>query len=433
MGSAIAYPMTTDQRGAVSTSQGRGWVGLYFVILYLLTLPALKLPIGLDVRVGQVMLLVGFIALWLHDLLRREVPWGILLGSVGLGTLLSGISLLSPYPKVKELVFIIKYVALYPATFYLGYRLLGRMTVAQAVWVLEATLFVACVTSIVLHYYPVPFLIHERPEYLSLALKGSFWEQGSLAFFLGLFFITALALRISETLWPRNKFYLLALYGLALGCALASRNKSVWLALGAAFLLAGFLIHAPLTVASRFWDRAKTRSLRRWGQRFLILVAILVPALALYNASLEPSEKIVTFEMLEHKWQSERGAAFRTAIDLIAEDPWLGKGFGFVEAYFGTHDEKVIGLGEDVGNIFNSFLDMWLAVGVLGLVFSLGLVALCFDRRSLVAVMVVSYLFVWANLNPVANSEYYYFFLGLCYAAARSIRAERDSLAVPTR
>ena len=161
-------------------------------------------------------------------------------------------------------------------------------------------------------------------------------------------------------------------------------------------------------------------------------MAILVPALALYNASLEPSEKIVTFELLEHKSQSERGAAFRTAIDLIAEDPWLGKGFGFVEAYFGTHDERVIGLGEDVGEIFNSFLDMWLAVGVLGLVFSVGLVALCFDRRSLVAVMVVSYLFVWANLNPVANSEYYYFFLGLCYAAARSISAERDSLAVAT-
>jgi O-antigen ligase len=431
MDSAIAYPMTTDQRGAVSTSQGRGWVGLYFVILYLLTLPALKLAIGLDMRVGQVVLLVGFIALWLHDLLRREVPWGILLGLVGIGTLLSGISLLSLYSKVKEVTFIIKYVALYPAAFYLGYRLLGRMTVAQAVWVLEATLFVACVTSIVLHYYPVPFLIHERPEYLSLALKGSFWEQGSLAFCLGLFFITALALRISETLWPRHKLYLLALYGLALGCALASRNKSVWLALGVAFLLAGFLNARALTVASRFWDRAKTRSLRRWGQRFLILVAILVPALALYNATLDPSEKLVTFEMLDHKWQSERGAAFRTAIDLIAEDPWLGKGFGFVAAYFGTHEENVIGLGEDVGNIFNSFLDVWLAVGVLGLVFSLGLVVLCFDRRSLVAVMVVSYLFVWATLNPVANSEYYYFFLSLCYAAARSISAERD-LAVAT-
>ena len=422
--------MTTDQRGAVSTSQGRGWVGLYFVILYLLTLPTLKLSIGFDVRVGQAMLLVGFIALWLHDLVRREVPWGILLGLVGFGTLLSGISLLSPYPKVKEVTFIIKYVALCPATFYLGYRLLGCMTAAQAVWVLEAILFVTCVTSIVLHYYPVSFLIHERPAYLSVALKGSFWEQGSLAFFLGLFFITALALRISETLWPRNKFSLLALYGLALGCALATRNKSVWLGLGAAFLLAGFLNPGAMTAASRFWDRAKARSLRRWGQRFLILVAILVPALALYNASLDPSEKIVTFEMLEHKWQSERGAAFRTAIDLIAEDPWLGKGFGFVEAYFGARKIEVIGLGEGVGGIFNSFLDVWLAVGVLGLMFSLGLVALCFDRRSLVAVMVVSYLFVWANLNPVANSEYYYFFLGLCYAAARSCRAKRDFIPI---
>ncbi|MGH8522745.1 MAG: O-antigen ligase family protein [Gammaproteobacteria bacterium] len=422
--------MTTDQRGAASTSQGRGWVGLYFVILYLLTLPALKLPLGVDVRVGQVMLLVGFIVLWLHDLVRREVPWGILLGLVGFGALLSGISLLSLYPKVKEVVFIIKYVVLYPATFYLGYRLLGRMTVAQAVWVLEATLFVACVTSIFLHYYPVSFLIHERPAYLSVALKGSFWEQGSLAFFLALFFITALALRIGQTLWPRNKFYLLALYGLALSCALASRNKSVWLALGAAFLLAGFLNPGAVTAAYRFWDRAKTRSLRRWGQRFLVLVAVLIPALALYDASLEPEDKIVTFEMLEHKWQSERGAALRTSIDLIAEDPWLGKGFGFVEAYFGKHEEKVIGLGEGVGEIFNSFLDVWLAVGVLGLVFSLGLVALCFDRRSLVAVMAVSYLFVWANLNPVATSEYYYFFLGLCYAAARSIRAKRDLIPV---
>ncbi len=432
MGSAIAYPMTTDQRGADSTSQGRGWVGLYFAILYLLTLDALKLPLGLDVRVGQVMLLVGFVALWLHDLLRREVPWDILLGLVGLGTLFSGISLLSPYPKVKEVVFIIKYVALYPATFYVGYRLLGRMTVAHAVWVLEAILFVTCVTSVFLHYYPVSFLIHERPAHLSVALKGSFWEQAGLAFFLGLFFITALVLRISETLWPRTKLYLLALYGLALGCALANRNKSIWLALGAAFLLAGFLNPGAVTATYRFWDRATARSLRRWGLRFLVLVAVLIAALALYNASLDPSEKIVTFDMLEHKWQSERGAALRTSIDLIAEDPWLGKGFGFVAAYFGTHEEKVIGLGEDVGNIFNSFLDMWLAVGVLGLVFSLGLVVLCFDRRSLVAVLVVSYLFVWVNLNPVATSEYYYFFLGLCYAAVRSSRAERNSLAVAT-
>jgi hypothetical protein len=65
-------------------------------------------------------------------------------------------------------------------------------------------------------------------------------------------------------------------------------------------------------------------------------------------------------------------------------------------------------------------------------VFSLGLVVLCFDRRSLVAVLVVSYLFVSANLNAVANNEYYYFFLGLCYAAGRSSRAERYSLAVAT-
>ncbi|MGH8604130.1 MAG: O-antigen ligase family protein, partial [Gammaproteobacteria bacterium] len=369
--------------------------------------------------------------LWLHDLVRREVPWGILLGLVGFGALLSGISLLSLYPKVKEVVFIIKYVVLYPATFYLGYRLLGRMTVAQAVWVLEAILFVTCVTSILLHYYPVSFLIHERPAHLSVALKGSFWEQGSLAFFLGLFFITALALRISQTLWPRNKLYLLAQYGLVLGCALASRNKSVWLALVAAVLLAGFLNPSAVTAAYRFWDyRAKARSLRRWGRRFLVLVAVLIPALALYNASLEPEDKIVTFEMLEHKWQSERGAALKTSMDLIAEDPWLGKGFGFVAAYFGTHEEKVIGLGEDVGEIFSSFLDLWLAVGVLGLVFSLGLVTLCFDRHSLVAVLVVPYLFVWANLNPVGSSEYYYFFLGLCYAAARSCRAKRDFIPV---
>jgi hypothetical protein len=199
------------------------------------------------------------------------------------------------------------------------------MTVAQAAWVLEATLFVACVTSIVLHYYPVPFLIHERPEYLSLALKGSFWEQGGLAFFLGLFFITALALRVSETLWPRNKFYLLALYGLALGCALASRNKSVWLALGAAFLLAGFL--NPGAAAYRFWDRAKARFRRRWGRRFLVLVAVMIPALAVYNASLEPSEKIVTFTMLEHKWESERGAALRASLRLIARGTLVRKRF----------------------------------------------------------------------------------------------------------
>jgi hypothetical protein len=80
--------------------------------------------------------------------------------------------------------------------------------------------------------------------------------------------------------------------------------------------------------------------------------------------------------------------------------------------------------------MFNVFLDTWLSVGVLGLVFSLGLVVLCFDRRSLVAVLVVTYLFVRANLSPLANDEYYYFFLGLCYAAARSSRAKRDFIPV---
>lgn len=88
---------------------------------------------------------------------------------------------------------------------------------------------------------PLLFLIHERPAHFSIALKGSFWEQGNLAFFVGLLFITALALRIRHALWPRSKLYLCALYALALGCALATRSKSFWLALGSAFLVAGLL------------------------------------------------------------------------------------------------------------------------------------------------------------------------------------------------
>jgi O-antigen ligase len=155
---------------------------------------------------------------------------------------------------------------------------------------------------------------------------------------------------------------------------------------------------------------------KRWRGQLIGGCLVLLALLFIYNSLLDPHDRLISAEMLRHKWESERGAALRTALGLIAETPWLGRGFGFVEAYFSRNDLGIIGLGENVGHIFNSYLDIWLSNGVSGLLYALGLLCWAFGRHSLVSLAIVVFVFVAANTNPVYQSEYYYLFLGLAGA-----------------
>lgn len=389
---------------------GRGWTAFLFLALFSLTLPTLKLPLVVDLRLGQLVLVAGFGFLALRDLTAGRLHWGVLLTLVGYGALLCAISYASPYPKFKQAVFFVKYLFLFPSAFYLGARLISGLPPARVAAVLETVLLAACGLALLLAFHPVPALIHERPEGLADGLKGSFWEQGEFAFFIGLFLLASVALRAGHGVWPRRPGRLVPIYLLALGCALATENRTVWLGLVIALALGGLLYRPP---------GADPRTARRWGLRLLVAALATLTALLLYNSYLPVDDKLISAELLQNKWQSERGAALREAAGLIGRHPWLGHGFGYVEAYFGTRAIGIVGLGAGVAQIFNSYLDIWVAVGLPGLIYALGLVWTVFDRRVLFTTFVVSFLFVSANINPVAQHEYYYLFLGGAFALSR--------------
>jgi len=124
--------------------------------------------------------------------------------------------------------------------------------------------------------------------------------------------------------------------------------------------------------------------------------------------------------MLQNKMNNERGKVFKVALHLLDQSNWLGGyGFGYIERFFATYTDKIIGLGGKVGMIFNSYLDVWISVGLLGVVYHLSLLWLAWDRRSLVTMAIPFYWFVMLNTNPMSQSEYYFIFLGISYGYIR--------------
>lgn len=423
MSSGIEIHLSEQSHWQVSQTEtssfGKGWAAYFALLLFSLTLPTLKLPIVIDLRLAQLLLIMGFGVLGLRDLMNGTLRWGILLSLLGAGVMLCVISWVAPYTKFKQLVFFIKYLFLFPAAFYLGARIMLEMSAARIAVILELVLLAGCAMALLLEWYPITILIHERPEGLATGIKGSFWEQGEFAFFIGLMMLSSIALRMHSGEWPQRRWPLVLLYLLAIGCALASENRTIWLALILALMLGGLLYKDPA---------GPNGVAARWGPRIVAAGIFILILMWIYNSILPPAEKLISAELLTTKWETERGAALRIAAELIADKPWLGHGFGFVEAYFGTWAIGIVGLGAGVAQIFNSYIDLWVSVGIFGLIYGLGLIWYVLDRRVLFNCFVVTYLFVFANTNPVAQSEFYYLFLGAAYALSKWKRGTQFSV-----
>lgn len=397
------------------------WTGCYFIVIFLLTLQAVKVSVGMEIRIAQISLMAIFIALLIIDLQARRAEMRMLLVIFFFGLIFMTISSLSLYPKNKENAFLIKFLFIYPAAFYVGQRALTLLGPKGIIKVCESVLLISCLLSIFVHYYPIPGLIHVRPTHLSVALKGTFWEQGSLAFFFGLLLLTSVALRFKHEIWPSAKWIILAFYAIVVTCLVASANKTVWLAVWSSLVCVTLFNRDLFTRTIGAVTLRGKATVKRWGLRVFCGVCVSVLAMVLYNVSLEPHEQIVNAEMLQHKWESERGAVLMQGFNLIAEEPWLGLGFGAVE--IATEGEgEGIGAGLGSGMIFNSYLDVWMSVGVLGFLYSMGLLITAYSRRSFSSQLIVVYLFIFANLNPVAQNEEYYVFLGLAYACVQETR-----------
>jgi hypothetical protein len=424
---AINKPHVMDHGTAQGVQAPPSITVLYFFVLFSLAFPALKIQAGLDMRFGQLVLMAVFACIFLRDLYYRRTEWDVLLLMVWVGLLFWSMSSLSVYPKIKEHVFVVKHAALYPASMYLGVRMVRLIEPKYQILVIEQVLGLSCLVAVALHFYPVAGLIHERPAHLSVHLKGSFWEQDEFAFFVGVFLLMSLTIRLEHEIWPKRKTLLGILYVAALGCALWSMNKSVWIALNLVLLSLAMNARAIAYVRSQLrpMPLRNQASGRKVAWYCIIGGAVLITCLTAFNLCLPGDQRLVSEAMLRHKWEAERGAALMASIETISQEPWTGMGFGSVAGYFVPRHYGIIGVSQEMGQLFNSFLDLWMSVGVLGPLFLVVMLWASFSRHSFPAVVVAPYLLVWMMLNPVAQLEYFYFFVGVSFGYARLTKAQR--------
>lgn len=405
---------------------------MFFTIMILLSMPAMKL--GGSARVGQIAILAAFFIVLSDDIVHHKVNIKILVLFLTGAVVLSLISMNSDAIKYGEQKFFIKYLMVFPASFYVGYKFVAQIELEKLIVFLEIVMFVFCLNALLIDLNIIPaFLQNSIVSYrtsfvgstLYLEYQGTFAEAGWFAMTTTITALCALLLRYDFAIWPKNKMYLILLYIFVLGSVILSKNKTVWIAL---VLIALFLIlykTVVLLVKTNYYmpDAMRHRDglVKRLSQldtgKMLFVIMSLVLLFVTINTIMP--EPIITAQMLQEKLQHERGKAFMIVMDLLDQTHWMGGyGFGFVEAYFTLFPQGVIGLGEGTGMIFNSYLDVWLSASVLGLVFHLLIVYFSFSNRYYSTMVVPLFLFIYANFNPATGDEYYYIFMGISYGIA---------------
>lgn len=398
----------------------RFWTLSYFLLFLLLSLSVVKIPIGFEARVGQIFLLFLFGILLLYDAKFRTLNLKILLYFLTFGLLISLISKLSMYEKVGEMKFIIKYLIIFPGAFYVGMKIFQHLSIKKVLFVLETAGIIYGVSAFILNVYPIEALMHIR-EGLE-GFQGTFYEPSGLAEAIGLIFVTSLALRLQFNLWEKP-YYIFSVYLFFLIVAIATKNKTIWIALFSVLvfsmiykIISAFILEKRLRYFSikDIYHGAVDNITKISILKIILILVSFGTFLYLYNASLE--EPIFSEKMLEEKMKTERGKAFWAVVELLEKSHWLGGyGYGFVEAHFSKSRQEILGLGEGVSMVFNSYLDAWLAGSIVNLFFQLSLLFISFSFKYFPTMFIPLFIFIGANLNPLYGDEYYYLFLGISF------------------
>ncbi len=400
----------------------RLWAIAYFLMLFLLSFSVLKIPLGFEARVGQIFILLLFGLILLYDIRYKTLNLKILFFFLFFGLLVSVISKISPYEKVGEMKFIIKYLLIFPASFYVGMKVFQLLPVKKVVFILETVAVLYGIIAFLLYMHPVPSLMHVREGYNDF--QGTFYEPSGLAEAIGLILISSFALRLQFNLWNRP-YLVFSTYTFLLIVALMTRNKMIWIGIFGVLLFSifyKFFSAFRLKGKISFSDFADTyRNIVENMKKISVLKILLILIsfgvfLYVYNASLE--EPIISEKILEEKIHTERGKALIATLKLLEKSHWIGGyGFGFVESYFSKSREEILGLGEGVSMIFNSYLDAWLSGSFINLIFHLSVLFISFSTDFLISSFIPVFLFIGANLNPLYGDEYYYLFLGMSFGA----------------
>lgn len=381
---------------------------LYLFVLFTISLSVVSISLGFNIRIGQLMILFMFAITLLFDLKNKDVNETILIFFIFFAFLLIFISKNSIYGKIGEIKFIIKYLIIFPATFYLAQWVIRNFKIENFIKMTDITLAIYIFMGFFMYFYPIAGLYNDRGELTGF--QGTFLEAGWYALVVGAFMLTSILVRLDYNLKFTRLNYLL--YFFAFISIILSKNKTVWIGV---VVIITFITLFKSIITNKENIKESVKKLNYINSFYFIgiLIIFIVIFFVLNNFLPEP---IVSMSMLEEKLNDERGKAYLVAIKLLENSNWLGGyGFGFVQQYFSIYTDEIIGLNEDSGMIFNSFLDIWISAGLIGVLFHFILLYISIDRSHLITLIIPIYWFVAANTNPVIGDEYYYLFLGFSY------------------
>ncbi len=409
-------------------SSQRGWFYGYLIIFIFLSLSSIAINAGIKMRLNQILILLLFAAVFIDDVIKKKIDIKSLAILYLGGIIMSLISLNSIYDKIGEIKFIIKYILIFPAAFYLGAKAFEKLSIKNLIQIIEITAFIYVFIAFIFYFYPLPIFTllatTATDEGALSTYRGTFSETGWFAVVVGAFLLASISLRYDFKIWPKQKiwlnlFYIYLLYSMAM-----SKNKTVWIAfvvIGLCFIL--YKIFANLILSNYYQPKHiqdNNPTLKFFSNievgKIVFMLVIFTIIFFTINEFLE--KPIVSWDMIELKIEQERGKAFVVIMELLRQTNWIGGyGFGFVESYFRHYSGEILGLGEGVGMLFNSYLDSWVSASIFGLMFHLTLLYISFGLRQYFTMVIPIYFFVFANFNPATGSEYYYLFLGLSYGA----------------
>ena len=381
---------------------------LILFVLFSMSLSIVSINAGINIRIGQLAILLMFGFVLLDDLKNKSINETLLVFFIFFAILLTFVSRSSSYSKIDEMKFVIKYMLIFPATFYIGQWSVRNFKIEDFFKVIEISLASYILMAFILSVYPIGFLYNDRGE-LS-GFQGTFLETGWFALVVGAFTITSILGRLDFNLKFSKVQYIL--YFFSMIALVLSKNKTIWMGM---FLIITFIILFKSIIASKENVKESVKKLKAINS-FYFIFAFIVFVTLFFAVNSILAEPIVSVAMLEEKLNDERGKAYLVAIRLIENSDWFGGyGFGFIQQYFSVYTDEIIGLDENSGMIFNSYLDVWISVGILGVLFHFLLLKFAFSRTHLLTMILPIYWFIAANTNPTIGDEYYYLFLGISY------------------
>jgi hypothetical protein len=387
------------------------------ISLFFLSFSVVSINAGINIRIGQLSILLFFAFAILHDLRKKQLNETLLVFFIFFAILLTIISKNSSYSKIGEIKFVIKYLLIFPAVFYTGYWAVQNFTIKKFTKIIEIVLSFYILMAFILSIYPISYLYNDRGE-LS-GFQGTFLETGWFALVVGSCVLSSILIRLDYKLGFTKVQYFL--YFMSFTSIVLSKNKTVWL--GLIVILLFFMIFKSF-ISSKENAKESVKDLKKINSiYFLFSFLIFIIIFSVTNMLLQ--EPIISLEMLEEKLNDERGKAYLVAIELLKNSDWFGGyGFGFIQQYFSVYTDEIIGLDSDSGMLFNSYLDIWISAGILGLLYHLLLLNFAISRTHLFTLVIPIYWFISANTNPTIGDEYYYLFLGISYGFV--IKNKRD-------